>query len=55
MLFYGFRHDEIIESVDDDVKLLPTVVEKIIQPRLTGKINNSLSVTLTRLSAVFML
>ena len=45
MLFYGFRHDEIIESVDDDIKLLPTVVEKIIQPRLTGKINNSLSVT----------
>jgi hypothetical protein len=45
MLFYGFRHDEIIESVDDDIKLLPTVVEKIIQPRLTGKIKNSLSVT----------
>lgn len=40
MLFYGSKLEELVENVDDDVKLLPTIVEKIIQPRLTGKIGN---------------
>ncbi|XP_052087083.1 PAX3- and PAX7-binding protein 1-like [Mytilus californianus] len=50
MLFYGSKIEELVENVDDDVKLLPTIVEKIIQPRLTvfaEKIWDPLSTTQT--------
>ncbi|XP_071134694.1 PAX3- and PAX7-binding protein 1-like [Mytilus edulis] len=50
MLFYGSKLEELVENVDDDVKLLPTIVEKIIQPRLTvfaEKIWDPLSTTQT--------
>ncbi|KAK3577424.1 hypothetical protein CHS0354_032273 [Potamilus streckersoni] len=34
LLFYGFKEGEPIDKEDDDVKLLPSIVEKILIPKL---------------------
>ncbi|XP_062609801.1 PAX3- and PAX7-binding protein 1-like [Saccostrea cucullata] len=35
LIFYGFKLQETISKGDDDVRLLPSIVEKVILPKLT--------------------
>ena len=37
LIFYGFKEGEVIDKEDDDVKLLPAIVDKILLPKLSGK------------------
>ena len=37
LLFYGFKEGEAIDREDEDVKLLPAIVDKIILPKLSCK------------------
>jgi len=34
LMFFGFEEGESVDAEDDDVKLLPAVVEKTILPKL---------------------
>ncbi|XP_013061045.2 PAX3- and PAX7-binding protein 1-like [Biomphalaria glabrata] len=40
LVFLGFREGEPIEKSDDDLKLLPSIVEKLILPKLTFLVDN---------------
>ena len=37
LLFFGYEEDEIMDKDDDDVKILPAIVDKIFFPKLTRK------------------
>ena len=37
LLFYGFKEGEAIDREDEDVKLLPAIVDKIVLPKLSCK------------------
>lgn len=37
LLFFGYDEDQTVDKDDDDVKILPAVVDKIFLPKLTCK------------------
>ena len=37
LVFYGFKRDDTINKSDDDVRLLPNIVEKVLLPKVTSK------------------
>ena len=37
LMFYGFQEGEDPERDDEDVQLVPNIVEKVVLPKLTGK------------------
>lgn len=43
LVHYGFEDEESICKDDDDIKLLPLIVEKIILPKLNSEYNNRIS------------
>lgn len=38
LVFYGFKLTETIAKEDDDVRLLPSIVEKVVLPKLSGMV-----------------
>lgn len=48
LLFYGYDEEVILHRVDDDddVKVLPSIVDKVLVPKLTGKVLDSIFSTL---------
>lgn len=36
LVFYGFRLQDTVFKGDDDIGLLPSIVEKVLLPKLTG-------------------
>lgn len=36
LMFYGHRKDEQLNASDPDIKLIPTLIEKVLLPKLTG-------------------
>jgi hypothetical protein len=40
LLFYGFEEGSPIDKDDDDNKLIPAVVDKIVLPKLSCKLSN---------------
>ena len=47
LLFYGFEESNPIDKEDDDNKLLPAVVDKIVLPKLSCKFSLLIYVPLT--------
>ena len=37
LLFYGCEEDEAIDRTDEDIKLIPAVIDKIVLPKLSCK------------------
>ena len=35
-MFYGYKEGEPVDRDDDDIKLLPAIVDKIVIPKLSG-------------------
>lgn len=38
LVFYGFKLQETIAKDDDDIRLLPSIVEKVVLPKLSGMV-----------------
>ena len=36
VMFYGFQEDVKLDNNDSDIKLVPSLVEKVLLPKLTG-------------------
>lgn len=36
LMFYGFRNEDDYDREDDDIKLIPRIIEKIVLPKLSG-------------------
>lgn len=37
LMFYGYREGEEPDSSDEDLQLIPQLVDKVLVPRLTGE------------------
>ena len=36
LMFYGYRDREELQPDDNDIKLIPSIIEKVLLPKLTG-------------------
>ena len=36
LMFYGYREGEDLDPKDSDLKLIPSLIEKVLLPKLTG-------------------
>ena len=39
LMFYGYREGESIDIMDSDVKILPSMVDKVMLPKCTGRLS----------------
>lgn len=37
LIFFGFKSTDILQIEDDDIKLIPGIIEKVIVPKLNCK------------------
>lgn len=37
LMFYGFREGDSLDDKDEDIKLMPSMIEKVILPKIIGK------------------
>jgi hypothetical protein len=38
-MFFGYKEGDDIDPEDADVKLLPSITDKVLLPKLTGKLH----------------